>query len=537
MAIHEIELRQRYLVLPVQNGAPRRHMQLAVRGQVVRAFEIELAEGAPDLYVYTELGAWVGERLTIEAEDVDAATLEQIGQAEQIGAPQQLYQERLRPQFHFTSKCGWNNDPNGLLYYRGEYHLFYQHQPYGWRWGNMHWGHAISRDLVHWEELGDALYPDRLGTCFSGSGVVDWENTAGFRSGTEKALICIYTSAGGTSRESEGQPFTQSLAYSNDCGRTWERFVGNPVLGHLTGQNRDPKVIWHAPTRQWIMVLYLDEYEYALLGSADLKAWTRLQDLTLPGATECPDFFPLAVDGDPRDVRWVFWGANGTYLIGRFDGQTFEPEGAALRYDWGGNSYAAQTWSDIPDTDGRRIQIAWLRVDLPGMPFNQCMTFPCTLTLRTTPDGVRLCSEPVREIERLYGRTHTWSDWTPAAGETPLPEVSGELWALRGVFEVGEQGTFGFLVRGVPVTYDVGQGQLTCMERSMPLPPVKGRIQLQVLVDRASIEIFGNEGLVALPMGVLFAEEERGLKLLSGDGTTRVKSLQVHELRSAWKSA
>jgi fructan beta-fructosidase len=532
----ELTVSHRYLHLPVQNGAPERWMRLLVDGEAVRAFQIELAEEQPDFWVFVDVGPCQGRKLQVEIDAGDPAALARIAQADTIPGEVNLYRERLRPQLHFSSRRGWNNDPNGLIYYRGEYHLFYQHNPYGWKHGNMHWGHAVSADLVHWRELGEALYPDGLGTCFSGSGVVDAQDTAGLQAGDEQTLICIYTSAGGRTPESVGQPFTQSIAYSNDAGRTWCKYDRNPVLGHIVGENRDPKVIWHAPSRKWIMALYLKGNDYALYASPDLKDWTPVQQIVLPGADECPDLFPLAVDGDRTDMRWVFWGANGTYLVGTFDGEAFEPQGDVQRYDWGGNSYAAQTWSNVPAEDGRRIQIAWLRVDLPGMPFNQCMTFPCELTLRTTPDGVRLFSEPVQEVALLREATHSWRDQVLAAGQTDYPEVDGELLEVRAAFEVGHAAAFGLMVHGVVIAYDADGGALRCEGRSVPLAPVDGEIRLQILVDRASIEIFCNDGRVALPIGVLLAGRPGTVSAFSQDGQTRLKRLEVHELRSIWPS-
>jgi len=532
----ELTVQRRYLHLPVQNGAPDRWMRLLVDGEAVRAFRIELAQDEPDFWVFVDVGPWQERRLLVEIDAGDPASLARIEQADTLPGERELYHERLRPQFHFSSRRGWNNDPNGLMVYRGEYHLFYQHNPYGWKHGNMHWGHAISTDLVHWQELGEALYPDELGTCFSGSGVVDAQDTAGLQAGDEQTLVCIYTSAGGRTPESAGQPFTQSIAYSNDAGRTWRKYEGNPVLGHIAGGNRDPKVIWHAPSRKWIMALYLEGSDYALYASPDLKSWVPLQQIVLPGADECPDLFPLAVDGDPADVRWVFWGANGTYLVGTFDGQTFDPQGDVQRYDWGGDSYAAQTWSNVPAEDGRRIQIAWLRVDLPGMPFNQSMTFPCELTLRATPDGVRLFSEPVQEIALLHEATHAWLDQVLVAGQTDYPELDGELLEVRAAFEVGDAAAFGLTVRGIAVTYEVARSVLRCEGRSVPLAPVEGEIRLQILADRASIEIYGNDGRIALPIGVPLADRPGTVSAFSQDGQTRLKRLEVHELGSAWPS-
>ena len=200
-----------------------------------------------------------------------------------------LYSETYRPQFHFTAERNWLNDPNGLVYFGGEYHLFFQHNPEGTEWGNMTWGHALSTDLLHWKQQPHALFPDTLGTMFSGSGVVDWNNTTGFRSPDAKTppLVMIYTAAGDTSPASKGQPFTQCLAYSNDKGRTWTKYTGNPILKQIAGGNRDPKVVWYAPTNQWIMALYLEKNEFAFFTSPNLKNWTLLHKMDVPGTDEC----------------------------------------------------------------------------------------------------------------------------------------------------------------------------------------------------------------------------------------------------------
>src|SRR5262245_38978807 len=213
----------------------------------------------------------------------------------------QLYNEAYRPQFHFSPRENWTNDPNGLVFYQGEYHLFFQHNPFGINWGNMTWGHAVSTDLVHWQQLPNAIEPDSLGTIFSGSAVVDWNNTTGFQRGEEKTLITIYTAAGGTSEASQGQPFTQCIAYSNDRGHTWTKYERNPVLGHMVKENRDPKVVWHAPSRRWIMALYKDGNTFAFFASPDLKTWAHLHNLDVPGCAECPDFFEMLIAGEAAE--------------------------------------------------------------------------------------------------------------------------------------------------------------------------------------------------------------------------------------------
>lgn len=445
-----------------------------------------------------------------------------------------LYGELHRPQFHFTSQKNWLNDPNGLVYYQGEYHLFFQHNPFGVRWGNMTWGHAVSPDLVHWEQLAPAIEPDELGTIYSGSAVVDWGNTAGFQRGEEPALVALYTSAG--SHAPEPKPFAQSLAYSLDRGRTWIKYSGNPVLGHLRAHNRDPKVVWHEPTQRWVMALYLDGNDYALFSSPDLKNWQLLSEVYLEGASECPDFFPLPVDGDPAAVRWVFWGGNGTYALGTFDGQNFASEGEVHRAEWGANGYAAQTWSDIPPQDGRRIQISWMAGGkYPAMPFNQQMSFPVELTLRSFSEGIRLCRLPVREIERLHTCQHGWVDELLAAGEELIPPVRGELFDIRMEVDPGKAQVFGVWVRGLDLRCDLREKAISFLGKAAPLPLSEGRVKLWLLVDRTSLEIFVDQGQVSLSFCFLPEAADYPLAFYAQGGTVRMVSLAIHELRSIWQ--
>jgi len=531
MAEKTFLVERRYLNLPVRNGAEKRVVRFVVDGAEVYRFDIELAEGDAAFWVYADLTPFQGSQLTVVAEGAAPGALVALVQSESPVGMDDLYREKYRPQFHFTSRRGWLNDPNGLVFYDGVYHLFYQHNPYGWGWGNMHWGHAISRDLLHWEELGDVLYPDHLGVMFSGCAVVDWQNTTGFQDGDDPPLVLIYTAA--------GEPYTQCLAYSTDGGETWVKYAGNPVLGHIAGHNRDPKVIWHAPSQQWVMALYLVESDvcigndYALFGSPDLKTWRKLCDVHIGDATECPDFFELPVDGDPANTRWLFWGANGNYVLGSFDGEMFTPETEVLRYAQGGNSYAAQTWSDTPY--GRRIQIAWLRVNLPGMPFNQMLAFPCELALRTALEGIRLYNQPAREVENLYRRTHRWQDVTLTPGENVLSGITGELFDIHADIEPGMATAINMTIRGIPVSYDVSAATLTFEGRAVSLPLVNGVLRLRFLVDRISLEIFGANGLIALPVGVIPSDDDLTLCLCVKAGRAIARSLAVHELHSVWR--
>lgn len=533
-AMVEMVASGKYLWFPVANGAPLRLVTVAASQGTVFQFEIELAPAEPDFWVFLDVERFRGAHLRITADDPLAAkALQSVVHSDEWLGADELYREALRPQFHFSSRRGWLNDPNGLVYYDGEYHLFYQHNPYGWKWGNMHWGHAVSRDLVHWTELGEALYPSDFGTMWSGSGVVDWENTSGFGTGAEPPLVLIYTAAGGTSARSEGRPFTQCLAYSNDRGRTWNHYAHNPVVGEMQKGTRDPKVIWHAPTRQWVMALYVDESRYALLTSPDLKQWTQTDTLVLPGCDECPDLFELPIDGDPSQTKWVFWAASGRYLVGEFDGTSFHPETELLRAVHGGNSYAAQTWSDVPSDDGRRIQISWMRFDLPGMPFNCFMTFPNELTLRTTPEGPRLHTQPASELARLCTASHLWADERLTEGQ-PLVHATANLCAVDLRLHVGEATSVDLRVPGAQIAFDVQSGILSCGKYKTEVPLNDGVLGMRVLVDRSSVEVYAGDGLIYLPMGVLKEPATRGVTLEIRGGEAAIKRFEIAELKSAW---
>ncbi len=529
------ELSKRYLNIPVRTGAPKVYFDVIVDGRIIVDFDVELALENPQYYAFLDLDAFAGKTATLKLHDsfgMDPNMLAGITLDDEIKGLENLYREELRPQLHFTSRRGWNNDSNGMVFYKGQYHLFYQHNPYGWAWGNMTWGHAVSKDLVHWTELGDALHPDHLGTIFSGSAVIDWNNTSGFQTSQEKPLVCFYTSAGGTNRVSKGQPFTQSIAYSNDRGRTLTKYEGNPVIGHINGGNRDPKVIWYEPAGNWVMVLYLDNHEMGFFTSKDLKKWELTSKLKC--FHECPELFELAVDGDRAKRKWVLYGASGDYLLGDFDGRKFTPEGEAIRFSYGNCFYASQTFSDIPKSDGRRIQIGWARVDTPGMPFNQSMTFPVELTLRTTDDGVRMFAEPVRELKKLHARKHAWKRLTVKPGQNPLEKITGELFHIKADIEVGDAERFGLRIRGTSITYDSKKQRLQCRDKTADLKPVDGRIQLDILVDRTLIEVFANNGRVYMPMGGILPDDNHGLEIFTDSGETTLRSLEIYELKSIW---
>ena len=441
-----------------------------------------------------------------------------------------VYSERYRPQFHYTTKKGWINDPCGLVHFEGEYHLFNDHNPFGLNIpGELNqsdrppsrWSHAISKDLVHWEEQPIAILPDKLGGIFSGSGVVDKNNTAGFG---KNALVLCYTSAGGR--------FSQSLSYSTDRGRTWSRYTDNPVVPNqgIDRTERDPRVFWHEPTKRWVMGLHLKRGHARFFTSANLKAWTHVSDFKHPTIHECPDLFKLPVDGDTQKEKWVLYGASFRYFVGSFDGKTFTPEIGPIWGNVGRNFYAAQTWTNTKD---RRIQIAWMGGGrYPGMPFNQQQSFPCELTLRTTPHGIRLFRYPVKEIERLHMDSFTLKDHTLKPGDNPLAELSGDLFDIELEIQPGDTTEFGLRFHETVISY--ANGKITFFGKPYGVTPVNGVVKLRILVDRTSVEAFANEGALSMSHCFLPRNIHTGLDLYTKGNTLRIRSLRVSALRSIW---
>ncbi len=520
-AMREIVIEKRYLHLPVKNGAAKQRMKVSVGDKIVDEFDIELADGQPDFWVFLDVAAHKGQKARVDVGRLpeESKGLAAIAQSDDVPDAAGLYKEKYRPQFHFSSRRGWNNDPNGLVFHKGEYHLFYQHNPYGWNWGNMHWGHAVSKDLVHWTELPIAIYPFRYGDwVFSGSAIVDKENTAGWKKGDEEVIVAAYTSTG------RGE----AIAYSNDRGRTFTDYEKNPVVKH---SGRDPKLIWFAPGKHWVMAVY-DEFGgkrwIAFHTSPNLKDWT-FQSRT-EGYFECPEIFELPVDADKAKTRWVVYAADGAYAVGSFDGKAFTPDHPGKhRFNWGNCFYASQTFNNIPPENGRRIQIAWGRVGHKDMPFNQMMNFPVQLTLRTTEEGVRMFAEPVREIELLHAKKHALKE-----GDSSLKGIGGDLFHIIGEFEPGEAAQVGLAIRGTQVVYDAKAQQLEARGCKAPLKPEGGKVRLEILVDRTSVEVFANRGRIYMPVGVIPPDDNRSLDVFARGGAAKLLSLAVHELCSAW---
>ncbi len=508
---------KRWLNFPVAADGPKRRVTITAAGKTVREFNIALADdGEPDWWAPADVLAWKGQPLTITVNELPEGSraLETVSSTEKIAGSETLYKEALRPQFHFSAQRGWLNDPNGMAYYNGEYHLFFQHSPFTWEGDAKYWGQAVSRDMVHWTEIGEALYPDAIGEMWSGSAVVDWDNTSGFGKDGRPPLVLIYTAA--------GKPFVQCLAYSTD-GRIFTKYAGNPVLGNITDGNRDPKVFWHAPTKRWIQVLYVGKdggHTVHFFTSPNLRDWTLASATPgLPKSSflyECPDFFELPLDGDPQKKKWVLMGANTEYAVGVYDGTTFVQETTALPGHRGKGYYAPQTFSDEPKN--RRIQIGWWQTETQGMPFNQSLSLPLELRLVSTSDGPRLTWTPVKELESLRQKAHSFGAITvgEAAKTNPLSSVRGELIEIRAEFTPGTVREVTFTVRGAPIIYDVARQELTVNGHRAPSPLRGGKQSLIVYADRTGLEVFMGDGLTFVPLPLLGRESPRNILHQSG---------------------
>jgi fructan beta-fructosidase len=466
----------------------------------------------------------------------------------------------IRPRYHFIPPQNFMNDPNGLVFYDGEYHLFYQYNPSGNVWGHMSWGHAVSRDLVHWEHLPIALYEEDGSMIFSGSAVVDWQNTSGFGVNGEPPLIAIYT--GHTSEEQ-----TQNLAYSIDRGRTWTKYAGNPVIAIGTREFRDPKVFWHTATGQWIMVTVLaDQHKVRFDGSPDLKHWTYLSDFGPAGAVdgmwECPDLFPLSVEGQPELRKWVLKvdalkGTGAQYFIGDFDGTRFlndATDDQILRVDYGEDFYAAQSWSGLQD--GRRIWIGWMNNwdyanVIPTSPWRGLFSIPRELRLRKYPEGFRLLQQPITELRQLCQTLYHVIDTDIATVNTQLVDLKMDIaQEIKAEFAWDTAREFGIKIctsdtEETVIGYDTQTQELFVDRRysgnsafsdrfagvhRVLLPPEGGKIRMHIFMDLCSVEVFGNDGHTVISDLIFPHSQSTNLEFYARVGDVHLKTLEIWKL-------
>ncbi|WP_245654068.1 glycoside hydrolase family 32 protein [Novosphingobium rosa] len=447
-----------------------------------------------------------------------------------LSASAAAQQADVRPAFHFAPARNWTNDPNGLVYYDGEYHLFFQYNPYGDRWGHMSWGHAVSRDLVTWQELPVAIpeTPDVM--AFSGSAVVDWTNSSGFGRDGHPPMIAIYTG-----HNPKAQRQSQYLAYSNDHGRTWT--VHGEVLNINMAEFRDPKVFWHAASKRWVMVVVKAlENQAQIYTSPDLKHWTFASDFGPAGGRgknwECPDLFELSVEGGaPGEKRWVMvinlgdngvaGGSGAQYFVGDFDGTRFTPVadwGKAPRWvDHGADFYAVASWNDLPRQQDRRVWIAWANDwryanTIPTYPSRGLMTLPRQVFLRKTDQGYQLAQQPVEEITRYRGAPTRMKAVSLSSNPTPIA-IDGARSDLQVDLETGSAQQIIFALtddKGYQTLVGVNpQVDEVFVDRTRSGPHFNDsfedrhvtavdlkhhKVTLRILADQSILEVFVNDG-------------------------------------------
>lgn len=519
-----LKVNRKYLNIPVSHKTERKQLTMTAKGEDTLSVVVRIAEGTPDYWVFKDVSRYKGKMLQLSYEGSGNA-LKNIIQSDTIYGESMMYKEKNRPQFHFTARRGWINDPNGLVYHNGVYHLYYQHNPFEREWENMTWGHATSTDLLHWTEYDDVLFPDRLGTMYSGSAVFDERNTSGFGSEKHPPLVYAYT-ADRSDRE------VQCVAYSLDGGMTLNKYKGNPVIDSYdmwqTHDTRDPRLFWYEKGEHWVMVLN-ERDGHSIYTSSDLKSWTYQSHV--PGFWECPDLFELSVDGNPDNTRWVMLGASNTYMIGRFDGKNFVPEGGKYRFCTG-TIYAAQTISHAPD--GRRIQIGWGRVAHPGMPFNGMMLLPTELTLKTTCDGIRMVSQPISEVKSLFQNVLTCTDvlGAAAANQTLASLEQKDCLHMSFTLHLSHRTSAGLSLSGRNIldydsNYNTINGQFYSSQ-----DPTSMDLTADVYIDRTCVEVFIDNGLYSYSME-WHDRKPDGFRFWGTNLT--VSGLKVDFVRSIWQ--
>jgi fructan beta-fructosidase len=522
---------KKYLLMPVSNDelAEKVVIKISCEGRQVREFDVALpVDGqAPDWWAFYPAYQFAGKELKLEVAKGTGSlqsALDSISLSDEIPGADDDYALPYRNQFHFSTRHGWSNDPNGLVFDGEKYHMYYQYNPFGVKWGNMHWGHAVSDDLVNWHELDISMFQNGLkDMMFSGGGFMDHNNTAGYGNNT---LFAAFTSTG------RGE----CLAYSQDGGDTFTEIPENPVVKH---NGRDPKVIWHEPTGKWIMMLYdvspeeldvppLDgttenwvNNSMAFYSSADLHEWKLESRFTVPDrgvVYECPEIFELPVEDEPGETKWIIYGAQNRYLLGTFDGKKFTADSDIALPGEDGTIYASQTFSDLP---GRRVQIGWARGGMyleqfPNLRSSQAMSVAKEITLHRTVDGLRLFFNPVQELDKLHGEVlFDREDMTVADTVAALERFADKLLDITLEY-VDAIAAFELDYCSCRVTVPAGHGNI------------------RILADTTIIEFIINDGRSStLQFKSGGALDSRSCRITSHDGLV-ITSLKITEMKSIW---
>ena len=560
-----INTNQRYLLLPVEEVMPDVRVSMIVNNKEVNVADVRLAVNRVDYFVPLDLSDYAGKNILLKFKlgsndpirgKLSAVCCKEMKLSDTFDTGNR---EKFRPTYHFSPLYGWMNDPNGMVYKDGEYHLFYQHNPYGSKWGNMHWGHAISKDLINWEHRPDAITPDALGTIFSGSAVVDTDNTAGFGAG---AIVAIYT------QNSDRQ--VQSIAYSTDNGRSFTKYENNPVLTSDARDFRDPKVFWHKETQRWIMLLAVGQ-EMQIFSSSNLKDWAFESSFgegqgAHGGVWECPDLFELPVDGT-NEKKWVllcnlnpggpFGGSATQYFVGTFNGKEFANESPSQTkwMDWGKDHYAAVTWSDAPDN--RRIAIAWMSNwqyanDVPTSQYRSPNSVPRDLSLFTVDGETYLQSAPSPELLKLrdiskkrsfkVNGTRTIKDMI--AGNEGAYEIEltienqhADVIGFRLYNDKGEEVDMQYDMKEKKFSMDrrksgeVGFNENFPMLTWTTIESGKDELKLRLFVDKSSVEAFGDGGRFVMTNQVFPSEPYTHIDFYSKGGAYKVDSFVIYKLK------
>lgn len=562
--IVSVEEAMRYLLLPVQDDAPEAKLCVVENNrQATVIINVRLARERVDYYVPLDLEAFVGRNVKIDVQGMPQGSLcwEKMSLSDTFDTANT---EKFRPAYHHTPAYGWMNDPNGMFYKDGVYHLYFQHNPYGSTWGNMNWGHSYSTDLVHWTYAGDAITPDAWGTVFSGSAVVDKDNSAGFG---RNAIVAFYTSA---KSSPWGDVQMQSMAYSTDGGKTFTKYDGNPVITSTARDFRDPKVFWYAPGKHWVMMLAVGQ-EMQIWSSADLKDWKYESSFGAKqgahgGVWECPDLVELPVEGT-KEKRWVlicninpggpFGGSATQYFVGTFDGKKFTNQFPTKTkwMDYGKDHYATVTFSNAPD--GRCVALGWMSnwqyaAVVPTKQYRSANTIARDLTLYRQGGDLLLKSAPSKEIEKARSTKKSVPQFNVSDSYEIASLLDGNDGAYEIEMEIKNNGAekIAFTLQNakgenVMMYYDTATRQFV-MDRSnsgetsfspdfpaMTVAPAADvdDIRLRLFVDRSSIEAFGDGGKFVMTNIVFPAEPYNKMKFESVRGSFTVKKMNVYKLK------
>lgn len=517
-----LHITEPYLWLPVNKKNPEVKLHFYCGQTKFQEIDIQLGGTDGDFYTSMDVSRYLGRDIEIRAgEKIPEESLYSIFCHSE--RTQNVYP--FRPQLHFAPEFGWHNDPNGLVFADGVYHLYYQWNPYGVIWGNMHWGHAVSKDLIRWEHRPGVMDPDQYGTVYSGCGFQDKDNAAGFGS---NALLFFYTAAGGCNQWSidTGGQHTQRLAVSTDGGETLRR-TDHTILPHIAGTNRDPKVFYHRESGAYIMVLYLEGFEFAIFRSADLLHWEETQRLSADGMQECPDLFELSTDQPASKKKWVLWSANGYYQVGSFDGYHFTPESEVLSSYSTRLAYAAQTYAGVDD---RTISVAWLRLDNDRGNYRGVMTIPAELSLVRDNDSykMRFCLPKELLAYRQLSSTLAENERTFETTLCGKPIEVSLNWSAQ------ETGSAQMRIGDTSIAIDFGSGSITFANPQVYAEPIAVSfdrsksldLDLDLVIDQEVIEFFGDSGVL---YGAVETEENILRKKFTLASTAEIASLRLYE--------